>query len=147
MSPMLKRQNNRRDTVHYLCCFALVSMRTRIRIQFFTSMRIRIRIQGVKPMRIHTDLDPDPGQTLPSRKAEFFTWKIHFKQVINLKTCVHGYESLRNAENHVYLLILVNFLDPCFESGFTFPIWIRIRSQITADQCGSGSGSTLLPLP
>jgi hypothetical protein len=34
---------------------------------------------------------------------------------------MHGYESLRKAENHVYLLILVNFLDPELESGFIFP--------------------------
>jgi hypothetical protein len=41
---------------------------TRIRIRLFTSIRIliRIRIQGAKPMQIHAD--PDPGQTLLSRK-------------------------------------------------------------------------------
>ncbi len=112
---------------------------------FFTSMRIRIWIQGAKPMLIHQDLNPDP-----SRKSIFLHEKKHFKQGIGHKTYIHGYKSFRKAENHVYLLILVNFLAPGFESGFTFPIWIRVRIQkslINADQCGSVSGSTTLPLP
>jgi hypothetical protein len=35
----------------------------------FTSMRIRTK--GAKPVWIHADPDPDPGQTLPSRKVGF----------------------------------------------------------------------------
>jgi hypothetical protein len=49
----------------------LVSMG--IRIQLFISMWIRIRMQGAKPMRI--DADPDPGQTLKSKKVEFLRGK------------------------------------------------------------------------
>ncbi len=43
----------------------------RIRIQLFTSMRMRI--QEAKPMRFHANPDLDPGQTLPSQKAENYT--------------------------------------------------------------------------
>jgi hypothetical protein len=48
------------------------------------------------------------------------------------------------ARNQLYWLIVVNFLAPGSRSAFTR---IRIRtqaSQINADQCGSGSGSTTL---
>ncbi len=41
-----------------------------IRIQLFATMRIRI--QGAKQIQIHAD--PDPGQSLPSLKDEFFVY-------------------------------------------------------------------------
>jgi hypothetical protein len=46
----------------------------RIRIQLFST--VGIRIQGDKPMRIPAD--PDPGQTLPHKKLNFYMEKIHY---------------------------------------------------------------------
>jgi hypothetical protein len=48
---------------------ALVSVRIRIQLFILMMIQIRIRIQDAKPMRIRED--PDPNQTLKSRKVEF----------------------------------------------------------------------------
>jgi hypothetical protein len=77
-----------------LCCVsALVSM--------------RIRIQGAKSMRIDADPDPDPGQTLKSRKVEYYMQNILKKEGYrsrNIPTKVQN--PFCKAGNQVYLLFL-----------------------------------------
>jgi hypothetical protein len=81
---------------------------------------------GAKP--IQADPDPYPGKTLKSQKIECLHESIVLKEGNKSK------KYLRKAGNQVYVSFLVNFTDPGSESGYAFPVRIRIRdSQINAD--------------
>jgi hypothetical protein len=76
----------------------------RIRIQFFfisRTIQIRIRIQGANPIRIHTDPDPDSGQTLKSQKVEFSMNNTLQKGKSSTNTHLKAQKPFRKAGNQV----------------------------------------------
>jgi hypothetical protein len=69
---------------------------------------MRIRIQGAKPLRIHAD--PNPGQTLKSKKVEFLHEKYKYSKVDNRKK--HRYEERQKIRSFCKIWSIFMLLDP-----------------------------------